>query len=150
MNAGRWRNLKSIIARASGLSASMRRISPIYTANSVRPIRNGSSVRTLDDLPVVDSTGYPVDIGSEIDGGNGVTGEVVAFPQVDEPGIDQETLLSPLEVEIEWPDRDFSDRCITRLAFAGGYTVLLCPEITSIDSEAPDEPDGRRYEFSQN
>ena len=112
-------------------------------------------MRTLDDLPVVDSTGYPVDIGSELDGGNGITGEIVAFPESwSKP--DGAGLWEPMErvgigVMVEWPDADLPEFCPTQLAFAGGYVVLLCPEITSIDSEeAPDESNGRRYEFNQN
>jgi hypothetical protein len=106
-------------------------------------------MRTLDDLPVVDSTGYPVDIGSEVDGGNGVTGGIVDLVAASEkplsggpwdPGI-----RAGLDLLIEWPDRDCLEVCLTQLAFAGGYAVLLCPEITSIDSpEAPDENDDAR------
>lgn len=104
-------------------------------------------MRTLDDLPIVDSTGYPVDIGSELDGGNGVTGEIVDICH----SCRRNGPKFPVVV-IDWPDRDYFDPYDTELAFAGGYVVLLCPEVTSIDSgEAPCEPDGRRsYEFNPN
>lgn len=115
-------------------------------------------MRTLDDLPVVDSTGYPVDIGAEIDGGNGIRGEIVAFPRLTEilpKGYmkDRPPEHLGLSVEIDWPDAELPEFVVTQLAFVGGGAVLLCPEITSIDSlEAPNGSDGgrRSYEFNPN
>lgn len=76
--------------------------------------------RTTSSLVVTDCSGFPVDIGSQIEGGNGVLGEIVDFPDAGDGRVG---------VAVEWPDSPVPEVFSTSLRFAGGYPVLQCPEI---------------------
>lgn len=71
-------------------------------------------------LVVVDSGYEAIDLGHHVDGGNGITGEIVDFI---------ERGPNRVAVAVEWPDSPMPEIFETALVFAGGIAVHRCEEV---------------------
>lgn len=74
----------------------------------------------MSERPIVtDARLYPLELGSEIDGGNGVVGVVVGF---------WERAGGQVAVAVEWPDSPLPEVFETELRFGAGFPLLFCSE----------------------